>query len=137
MARSVRITAYAADGSELLSIEPHGWDESKVDSIAGPLVWREADSSTPGYRDVEADITREGVRKLHEHFRHWPEGTIAFFEADLKRRAPDDRYRKDIEESLVHVRAHLTALDDLASDKMPSDARFVICIFEWESGLGD
>ena len=27
-------------------------------------------------------------------------------------------------------------LDDLVSDKTPDDVRFVICVFEWESGLG-
>jgi len=130
------LTAFAANGSELLSIEPNGWDEGKVDSIAGPLVWREADSSTDGYRDIEADITKEGVRKLHEQFRHWLEGHIEFFEADLKRRAPDDPYRKEEEGHLERVRAHLKTLDDLVSDKTPDDVRFVICIFEWESGLG-
>lgn len=30
----------------------------------------------------------------------------------------------------------LNTLDDLLSDKAPSGLRFVICVFEWESGLG-
>lgn len=134
MARSVRLTAYAADGSVLECIEPPCWE--RVDEIAGPLVWREADSSMPGYYDIEADITKEGVRKLHQQFRHWPEGHIEFFEADLKRRAPDDPYRKEEEGHLERVRAHLKTLDDLVSDKTPDDVRFVICVFEWESGMG-
>jgi hypothetical protein len=129
------LTAYAADGSELLSFEPYVWDDAKIDSIAGPLVWREADSSTDGYRDVEAEISKDGVRKLHEHFRHWMVGHAEFAEADLKRRSADDPYRPEAEGHAKRLRARLETMDDLVSDKTPDDTRFVICVFEWESGL--
>jgi hypothetical protein len=128
------LTAYAPEGYELVSIEPPGWEISKA---AGPLVWRDADSSTDGYHDIEADITKEGVRKLHEHGRGLLDSHVRFFEADLKRRSPDDPYRQEEERQLKRVLTMLSTLDDLVSDKTPSDVRFVICVFEWESGLGD
>ena len=113
MSFSVRISATSGkDGKELLYLEPRWWEAR--DLMDDP---RFVISRTAGYVDLDADVSLEEFRELHERFK--PNAVTGLWGGEAW---------KEI------IPPQLEAIEGVIGSAAETDARFHVRVFEWESG---
>jgi hypothetical protein len=135
MAASVlRVTGIGKDGAVLLSMEPHWWDIKKLEERV-QLTW--LSTSEPGYNDLDADITLDQAKTLHEQFKpkllelietnsEAAESTKHLTEnLDPPR---ENAYAKYVRE----LRSDLAELDAAFAENSSLYSRFHLLIYEWD-----
>ena len=103
-----------ADGEVLFTIEPVWWDERKLRSNRRfKLI-----NKDPGYRDYNAELSVDQLKKFHEQFR--PEATAGVYKCE----GWQERIQPIMKE-----------LDEALYDNSDQYTHFRVQVFEWESGF--
>ena len=106
MAESILLTGFEKDGSKQFELEPGWWRISELNNLV-KIHWVES-NETGSYRDLDADISVNDARQLHEQF---------------KRYASDDDSKMRWEQLDIALR----------NDNF---SRFHVRVFEWDTGMG-
>jgi hypothetical protein len=138
MAYSIRIHGLGRDGTELLQMEPHWWEISKLSENV-QFKWIES-NDTGSYSDDDADISIDEARILHEQFRPELLATIAYnLECvESSKMRTDEHAASVLKQYLDYVerlQSALNALDFAVGEGAGDFSHFHICVFEWDSGF--
>ena len=106
MAFSIPLTAYAEDGSKVLSEDPYWWDRNAL--MEDPRFTRT--NGTGSYFDYVADLSYAEARALHEKYR------------------PEANAWGDKSPSLA-------ALDALFARPASDFSRVRVLVYEWDTGF--
>jgi hypothetical protein len=106
MAFSIALTAYAKDGTKILSEDPYWWDKNAL--MEDPRFT--CKNETGSYFDFFADLSYAEARALHEKYR--PEAN-----------AWGDKSPQ------------LATLDALFARPASDFSRFRVLVYEWDTGL--
>lgn len=116
MAFSVRLTGFSAkSGEEIFKMEPSWWPASVLREDP-----RMTKSATGGYLDFMATLSVDEARAVHELFR--PAAVAGVFGST---------------EWQEIIGPMMAELDAVFGPRSVEFGKFELCVFEWESGLGE
>jgi hypothetical protein len=138
MAYSLRLTGIGTDGTELLRIEPHWWEISKLGEKVR-IDWVTT-NETGSFTDDDAEISVDEGRILHKLFRPALMEKIAYNKKCIESNEPKSHELASVALAMyetygLELESMLQTLDLAVGADACKFAHFHLCVFAWESGL--